>query len=137
MDRSPARLGTLLGVVLLPLLALAGVLWHWSAGGTEWRLGNVTGVSGELLAGGSLGQSLTPRYPGLSAVGLQIATYQRVNTGTLDLRLLGADNRELAHATLAKPALVDNGVAWFGFAPLPAATVGQALRLELRDPTAV
>ena len=124
-------------MVLLPLLALAGVLWHWSAGGTEWRLGNVTGVSGELLAGGSLGQSLTPRYPGLSAVGLQIATYQRVNTGTLDLRLLGADNRELAHATLAKPALVDNGVAWFGFPPLPAATVGQALRLEVRDPTAV
>ena len=28
-------------------------------------------------------------------------------------------------------------MAWFGFAPLPAATVGQALRLELRDPTAV
>lgn len=137
MDRSPARLGTLLGVVLLPLVALAGVLWHWSAGGTEWRLGNVTGISGELLAGGSLGQSLTPRYPGLSAVGLQIATYQRVNTGTLDLRLLGADNRELAHITRAKPALVDNGVAWFGFAPLPATTVGQALRLELRDPTAV
>jgi hypothetical protein len=137
MNRSPARLGTLLGVVLLPLLALAGVLWHWGAGGTEWRLSNVTGVSGELPADGSLGQSFTVRYPGLSAVGLQIATYQRVNTGTLDLRLLGPDNRELAQATLAKPALVDNGVAWFGFAPLPAATAGQVLRLELRDPTAV
>lgn len=111
---------------LAPLLGLALVLVSAQSAITERRYSSLNGVSGELLARRSVGQTFVARYPGLSGVGVVVGTYGRGNGPSaaslvLHLRAGQAPGSGPDLATAALPAgavLGENQWYFFSFAPI-------------------
>lgn len=129
---------------LIPLLGLAVVLASSYAALTERRYSNANGVSGELLAGHSVGQSFVSRYDGLSGVELQVGTYGRGGKPSaaslaLHLRLASATGPlgpDLATVRLPKGTVIEGGEnPWhsFSFAPIQGSQ-DKTFYVELESP---
>ncbi|MEO8286630.1 MAG: DUF2142 domain-containing protein [Chloroflexota bacterium] len=123
----PAARSHLAGLVffaLLSLLLLGIVLWTGYSTAVNRRYEALNNTSGEILAGGSVGQTFVARYNNLDSVDVRIGTYGRQAdpsraTLVLHLRADPSSQTDIATATLPPSVvLVENGWYRFTFAPI-------------------
>lgn len=110
---------------VLPVAAILVALWTGYATATHKRYAAINGVPGELLAGGSLGQTFVAHYDGLSGVELQIGTYEHMTDTTrstlvMHLRPAPDSPQDIATATLPPDRTIERNPWYaFTFAPIP------------------
>jgi len=128
-------------IVLLAAAAL--FLSGCVVSGVDVEQEQASGLAGELLDGGSFGQSFTLEYDGLYRVDLYTATYARDNSHPVIIRIIpgdcGADlqNREgLVHIELPSERISNSGPTIITFAPIEG-VAGQTLCLTMESPGSV
>jgi hypothetical protein len=124
-------------LVAVAILALPAVVRDATAQLQQTRYGDGTTVIGELRAGHSAGQTFRAQHDGLAAVELRLATYARVNPGTvvLHLRQDVTHTLDLATVRVAAGDLADNAWQRFAFPPI-AHSAGREYYVELEHPGA-
>jgi hypothetical protein len=107
-------------LVLILILLLAGVvLWTGYSSATNRRYEALNGIPGELVAGGSIGQTFVAEYDGLSGVDVRLGTYGRQAdphraTLVMHLRADPAAKDDIATATLPPSTVLDEN-GWYRF----------------------
>src|SRR5213075_3092654 len=81
------------------------VVWTGYSASSQRRYEALNGVTGEVVAGGSVGQTFVARYNGLSSVEVRIGNYGRMSDparATLVMHLLSApgSREDIASASL-------------------------------------
>ena len=133
---------SLFGIILLGLLVL--LLAGCSFEAVEIQQEQASSLAGELLDGGSFGQTFTPQHDGLSRIDLYTATYARENTQAVIFQISSAPSddvtagvpQELVRVELAAAQISNSGPTVITFPPLPG-TAGQTLYLSIESPGSV
>jgi len=122
--------------ILLVILLLASCTYE----AVEVQQEQATGLAGELLDGGSFGQTFIPRYDGLSRIDLYTATYARENTRPVIFQISlspdGEGGRELLHLELPADRISNSGPTVITFPPI-ADTAGETLYFSIASPGSV
>ena len=123
----------LVGVLSICIVAMIGAQKTVERS-EQFRVGRAR-ASYEIVAGAMACQSFRAEYPGLAAVYVPLATFERENTGTLIWRLRDdADpSRDLATSLLQVAAIEDGFNHEFAFPPMPDSE-GRELRFCLEMP---
>ena len=98
-------------------------------------------LAGELLDGGSFGQTFTPGHDGLNRIDLYTATYARENTQPVIFRInsvpgdenTGGGSQNLVRVELAADQISNSGPTVITFPPLPG-TAGKTLYFSIESP---
>ena len=104
---------------LIPLLLALVVLWTGYSSATHRRYEALNGIPGEIVAGGSIGQTFVAEYDGLSGVDVRLGTYGRQAdahraTLVMHLRADPSSKTDIATASLPPSVVLDEN-GWYHF----------------------
>ncbi len=124
---------------LVPILLGLVAIWTGYSSAVNRRYEALNAVAGELLAGGSMGQTFVARYNDLSGIDVRIGTYGRQAdpkraTLVMHLRANPSSPNDIATATLpASRVLEENGWYHFSF-PAVSDSQGKTFYVQIESP---
>jgi hypothetical protein len=123
----------------LPIILAAIVLWTGYSASAHRRYEAQNGITGQILAGGSFGQTFVARYDGLSSIEVRIATYGRqadLQRATLVMHLRpGPDSNQDVASVSLPPSVVLEENGWYRFSfPAITGSRGHTYYVEIDSP---
>jgi hypothetical protein len=124
---------------LIPLLLALLVLWAGYSSATHKRYEALNGLPGQLLAGGSIGQTFVAEWDGLSGIDVRLGTYGRQvdphrATLVMYLRESPSSRIDITTASLPPSAVLDEN-GWYHFSfPAVDGSKGKNYYAEIESP---